>query len=62
MPILKYMKNNTVDEQKGLLAWAIEMAKPIKNVIDGGYPIHELASHIKDYKDTEAFMEAFYDE
>lgn len=56
------MKNDSADAQQGLLAWAIDMAVPIKNAIDKGYPIHMLADHIKSYKDTEAFIEAFNDD
>ena len=56
------MKNDSDDIRKGLLAWALEMAGPIKAAIDEGHPIHMLADHIKSYKDTEAFMAAFNDE
>ena len=56
------MKNDSDDNRKGLLAWALEMAGPIKAAIDEGHPIHMLADHIKSYKDTEAFMAAFNDE
>ena len=49
MPLLKYMKNDSDDIRKGLLAWALEMAGPIKDAIDEGYPIHMLADHIKRY-------------
>lgn len=62
LPLLKYMKSDSDDNRKGLLAWALEMAGPIKAAIDAGHPIHKLAAHIKSYKDTEAFMAAFNDE
>ena len=62
MPVLKYMKNNnTLAEQTGLLAWALDMADPIKEAITS-YPVHALASHIKNYQDTEAFINAFNDD
>ena len=56
------MKNDSDDIRKGLLAWALEMAGPIKDASDEGFPIHMLADHIKSPKDTEAFMVAFNDE
>ena len=62
MPLLKYMKNDSAEAQQGLLAWTIDMAAPIKSAIEKGYPLHMLADHIKSYKDTEAFMEAFNDD
>ena len=56
------MKNDSAEAQQGLLAWAIDMAALIKSAIKKGYPLHMLADHIKSYKDTEAFMEAFNDD
>ena len=56
------MKNDSADVQQGLLAWAIDMAGPIENAIEEGYPLHMLADHIKSYKDTETFIEAFNDD
>lgn len=62
LPVLKHMKNHdTSAEQTGLLAWALGMADPIKEAIKS-YPVHALASHIKNYQDTEAFIEAFNDD
>lgn len=60
LPLLKYLKTNTRQEQEGLLAWAIDTAEPIREAIET-QPVHLLAAHIKNGQDTDLFMRAFAD-
>ena len=42
------------------MAWAIRMQESFRKARNN-FPIHELAGHIDNYEDTEAFMKAFKD-
>ena len=61
LPLLHYLKTETEEFRRGLLAWAKDLAEPILSAIRT-FSIEELVLHIKNEADTDKFMKAFNDE